>query len=550
MLPSLHTLSLRRGRTSVPTDAGERPMPEWAQLLATSAELTELQRLRELNDRYAFELEVAKRATSEANNQAQRLQNRLNAIEASGPSLSLEERRLQRAGAERSACLEKNQRLNRNFVRVQNELQTLQSELNRARGLLDDQGALIKEAEKQETFLTTKRVEAQLRLKECKDALAKVLRELSGSYDHESFPDLEEDPDPDPEPDPELDPAPEPDPAANPPNPALDLAPCPDRDRPPGDNPQPPCDRPKPAPEPKSEPPGKTRNPLWQKQMNQQKWVDNLTKDWAYPWTTTPAQKAAYYKDALEKIQHEVKKLSNDMRRSEVPVLLRIAEKQVDYFVTDAFRPPSFWSYEVTKLARFAFFVEEYKPEWADAFNAFAAVCLNVAAGILKIDLPKMHKAKKKYKKPESKSFNRLEVIAQKLFDLMANLKITFFVSNEYPMASDNVKAAMLDVALPIWHRITILQIQARAILREIPRESPLKKDALLIRLNDGLVALGNAMLAFDDAVGGDEKRLLFTLFSEERDDHAWIRDTRKRVHNLFPYKFDSSAYDRQNRHG
>lgn len=32
-----------------------------------------------------------------------------------------------------------------------------------------------------------------------------------------------------------------------PPDPALDEAPCPDRDRPPGDDPRPPCDRPEPA---------------------------------------------------------------------------------------------------------------------------------------------------------------------------------------------------------------------------------------------------------------------------------------------------------------
>ena len=46
--------------------------------------------------------------------------------------------------------------------------------------------------------------------------------------------------------------APAPDPESEPesdtePDPALDLAPCPDRDRPPGDNPRPPCDRPEPA---------------------------------------------------------------------------------------------------------------------------------------------------------------------------------------------------------------------------------------------------------------------------------------------------------------
>ena len=48
----------------------------------------------------------------------------------------------------------------------------------------------------------------------------------------------------------EEDEPPAPAPTPDPPDPALDEAPCPDRDRPPGDNPRPPCDRPDPAPAP------------------------------------------------------------------------------------------------------------------------------------------------------------------------------------------------------------------------------------------------------------------------------------------------------------
>ena len=715
MLPSLHGLSLDRKRKPVPTAASERPRPEWAQQLTAPA------------DREELELELARRLANEASNRAEVLERQVHAMEESGPRASAVVRKLQVARERLAACTERNRKLSRNFVRVQNELQELQARMDGAQKLLNEQGALLQEAEEQEDFMLTQRVAAQIRLAQCEEALAKVLRELSRSNDsddnddheslppleenddddddddHESLPSLEENDD-DPDPDPESPPDP-PNPP-DPPDPALDEAPCPDRDRPPGDNPQPPCDQPAPAPalapapapEPAPEPEGIVGTPIvvleskkeplvvtpehaewagktmaelckdttpkqylrcllwicqaphpllteaqlkqlaqlvyiphnhedvntrlkkiisanqlkrmklyrvwpkgalppeppaaevvvpaaevvvpaelvsaevlpaneaassgteppepswstqdpWQKRKNQESFMDNLTKDWAYSWELESNQ-SAYFTEALEKIEREVEALASDMERlSEVPVLLRVAEAYLRFFVPNTFRPTAFWSTEVAAQARLAFFYEAYKPEWADAFIKFAHVCYDLAEQVFKKHLRELDKPKQKkgLRRADAKIYNILQVAVHKLYGDMADVSILAFVVDEMKGAEDDTKAMMLSRALPVWHRIVAAQLQGIDVTKSIPDGSVLR--SVSRPFHEAFVALNGAMIAFDDAVGAAESeavRDLFTLFSEDYEEHRWIKDVRKRVRDVMPYAFDSGAYDRR----
>ena len=296
-----------------------------------------------------------------------------------------------------------------------------------------------------------------------------------------------------------------------------------------------------------AEPSWANQNP-WQKRMNQQAWMDNLTQDWAYPFESTPAQKTAYFKDALGKIEREVDNLGGKHldRISEVPVLLRVAEEHLHYFVQDAFNPAAFWSTEVTTIARLAFFFDEFVPEWADAFVKFAVQCFVISEEVFEKRLPKLDKEKKKYTKADAKIYNSLQVIYNKMFTLMKHVSIVAFVIPDMQNAMVGTKALMLSRALPIWHQICALQTQARRITRELAPDSPLRNDEMLENFDGAIINLGIEMLRFDTAVGGEEHQDTFNLFSEDLEKRAWIGNVRKMVRNMMPYEFDSGAYERR----